>query len=316
MRRVIALVAAGALLVGLIAYLPMLNVGAQESTPGPAGPVEVTLQDAAGQEVGTATFEDVENGVRVVAELQNLPPGEHGIHVHGVGLCDPAGDEPFAAAGDHFNPVEAPHGAPPAEEELAAPADEPVAHAGDLGNVTIAEDGTGTLDVVSNRFTLGEGATTLAGQSGTALLVHENPDDLTTQPSGDSGPRLACGVIFPSLAGTPAAAAASPAASPADAAAGAGDAGGGETLTVLMGDIFFDPKELTIPADTDVTIVLPNNGAAVHNFVIDEGGIDSGDVAPGDTVELVINLPAGEYEYYCDIPGHRAAGMWGTLIVE
>lgn len=316
MRRIFTLVAASALLVGLIAYAPIVIVGAQEGTPDPAGPVEVTLQDAAGQQVGTAIFEEAENGVRVLAELQNLPPGEHGIHVHGVGICDPAGAEPFASAGEHFNPVDAPHGAPPTEDELAAPADEHVAHAGDLGNVTIGDDGTGTLDIVSNRFTLGEGPTTLAGQYGTALVVHENPDDLTTQPSGDSGPRLACGVIFPSLAGTPVPAAASPAASPADAAAGAGDASGGETLTVLMGDIFFDPKELTIPADTDVTIVLPNNGAAVHNFLIDEGGIDSGDVAPGDTVEFVINLPAGEYEYYCDIPGHRAAGMWGTLIVE
>lgn len=307
MQRVITMVGACALLLaGLTTYLPGPVAGAQEGTPGASGPIEVTLQDAAGQAVGTATLEETEDGVRIVAELQNLPPGEHGIHIHSVGICDAGDDEPFASAGPHFSPVDAPHGAPPTEEEIAATTEEQVAHAGDLGNVTIADDGTGTLDIVSNRFTLGEGTTTLAGEYGTALVVHENPDDLTTQPSGDSGPRIACGVIVASQAGTPVAAEASPAA----------DAGGGESRTVTMNDIFFDPKEIANPADTDVTIELPNNGASAHNFVIDELGIDSGDVAPGTTAEVVINAPAGEYEYYCDIPGHAAAGMVGTLVVE
>lgn len=80
-------------------------------------------------------------------------------------------------------------------------------------------------------------------------------------------------------------------------------------------DIYFEPKEVAIPADTDVTFNLPNDGAAPHNFSIDELNI-SVDQAPGATEQVVINAPAGTYEYYCNVPGHREAGMAGTLIVE
>lgn len=86
-------------------------------------------------------------------------------------------------------------------------------------------------------------------------------------------------------------------------------------VTILSGDIFFEPDEVTIAADTDVTFLLPNEGAALHNFVIDELDIEV-DIDPGAEAEVVINAPAGEYEFYCDIPGHREAGMVGTLIVE
>ena len=79
-------------------------------------------------------------------------------------------------------------------------------------------------------------------------------------------------------------------------------------------DIYFEPKEVTIPANTDVTFTLPNDGVTVHNFSIDALGI-SVDQAPGST-ETVINAPPGTYEYYCNVPGHKAAGMVGTLIVE
>jgi uncharacterized cupredoxin-like copper-binding protein len=95
---------------------------------------------------------------------------------------------------------------------------------------------------------------------------------------------------------------------------------GGETATpavsveVVSQDIFFEPSEVTIPANTDVTVNLPNEGAAPHNFSIDELGIDV-DIAPGATEQAIINAPAGEYEYYCNVPGHKEAGMVGTLIV-
>jgi uncharacterized cupredoxin-like copper-binding protein len=85
--------------------------------------------------------------------------------------------------------------------------------------------------------------------------------------------------------------------------------------TVTSFDIYFEPKEVAIPADTDVTFTLPNNGAAPHNFAIDALGIDV-DQAPGAVEEIVINAPAGTYEYYCNVPGHKEAGMVGTLIVE
>jgi uncharacterized cupredoxin-like copper-binding protein/mono/diheme cytochrome c family protein len=80
-------------------------------------------------------------------------------------------------------------------------------------------------------------------------------------------------------------------------------------------DIYFEPAEITIPANTDVPFTLPNDGAAAHNFSIDELGI-SIDLPPGSTEETVINAPAGTYEYYCNVPGHKEAGMVGTLIVE
>ncbi|MDQ3412891.1 MAG: cupredoxin domain-containing protein [Chloroflexota bacterium] len=83
-----------------------------------------------------------------------------------------------------------------------------------------------------------------------------------------------------------------------------------------MVDIAFVPTELTIPADTEVTILLPNTGAALHNFNIDELDIHSTDAVAGETLSVTINAPAGEYEFYCDIPGHQAAGMIGTLTVE
>jgi plastocyanin len=80
-------------------------------------------------------------------------------------------------------------------------------------------------------------------------------------------------------------------------------------------DIYFDPKELTIPAGTDVTVTLPNEGVTLHNFSIDALGI-SVDIGPGETKTVTINAPAGSYEYYCNVPGHREAGMVGTLTVQ
>ncbi|CAN5768526.1 hypothetical protein BH23CHL4_BH23CHL4_18610 [soil metagenome] len=94
-----------------------------------------------------------------------------------------------------------------------------------------------------------------------------------------------------------------------------GEAGVASAYTIESHDIFFVPEELEIPADADVTIELPNLGSAPHNFSIDELDI-SVDLAPGETKEIVINAPAGEYVFYCNIPGHREAGMVGSLIVS
>jgi plastocyanin len=111
---------------------------------------------------------------------------------------------------------------------------------------------------------------------------------------------------------TPGVAGATPAGGEEQAAA---EQGAGEALVVESYDIYFEPEELSIPADTDVTVQLPNDGVTLHNFSIDELGI-SVDIEPGATQETVINAPAGEYEYYCNVPGHKAAGMLGTLTVE
>jgi nitrite reductase (NO-forming) len=93
--------------------------------------------------------------------------------------------------------------------------------------------------------------------------------------------------------------------------------------TIGAYDIYFDPKEVTIPADTDVRVNLPNHGATLHNFSITDhknenlpfDPIDI-DIAPGKTEQVTINAPAGAYYFFCDIPGHEAAGMWGTMTVE
>ncbi|MEA2585086.1 MAG: hypothetical protein QOF33_3171 [Thermomicrobiales bacterium] len=111
--------------------------------------------------------------------------------------------------------------------------------------------------------------------------------------------------------------AASQAASPVASPAVSGDAGAATTtaLTVELHDIFFDPKEITIPANTDLTITLVNKGAAPHTFDVDALNVHSGEVAPGATATVTINAPAGDYEFYCAIPGHKQAGMVGTLHV-
>ena len=109
----------------------------------------------------------------------------------------------------------------------------------------------------------------------------------------------------------------SPAASPeAPAVAeGGGGAGAPTTFTVDMVDIAYAPTELTIPANTEVTINLPNKGAAVHNFVIDELNVKSEDAPGGAQTSVTFSAPAGEYQFYCSQPGHKEAGMVGTLIV-
>ncbi len=98
-----------------------------------------------------------------------------------------------------------------------------------------------------------------------------------------------------------------------EAAAGADSA---DSVEISMVDLAFEPSDLTIPADTDATIVLTNNGAAPHNFYFDDLDTHSGTLRPGDTETLTVNLPAGTYTFYCNVPGHRQAGMVGTLTVE
>ena len=141
-----------------------------------------TLQSASGAAAGSATFSQVADGVRVVARFQGLPPGVHGIHVHAVGRCD-APD--FMSAGGHFNPTGKKHGLKGSDG----------GHAGDLSNLTIAPDGAGSIDSIARGATLGAGPAALLGGNGTALVVHASADDEVTDPTGNSGGRIACGVL-------------------------------------------------------------------------------------------------------------------------
>jgi len=140
----------------------------------------VVLSTADGTVVGTVTFTETEDGVRMVAELQGVEgAGMHGIHVHEAGECS-APD--FKSAGGHFNPEGTDHACPPALPR----------HAGDFGNIEVGEDGAGILTLTSDLVTVAPGPTSVVGK---AVILHAGADDCASQPSGAAGARLACGVV-------------------------------------------------------------------------------------------------------------------------
>jgi Cu-Zn family superoxide dismutase len=140
------------------------------------------LKTPRGEPAGTARFWQTGEDVRVLAEVRGMPAGAHGIHLHAVGRCE---GSDFTSAGGHFNPANRKHGLQNPEGP----------HAGDMPNIQVGADGTGRLDYVSRAVTLGAGPTSVFDQDGTALVVHAGPDDQRTDPAGNSGGRIACGVI-------------------------------------------------------------------------------------------------------------------------
>ena len=128
---------------------------------------------------GTVTFTPVADGVQVHAEITGLTPGKHGFHVHEFGDCSAADG---SSAGAHFNPTHQPHAGPDAAAR----------HEGDMGNVEADGSGNAKLDYVDHQISLTNDAKSVIGRS---VVVHTKPDDLKTQPTGDSGARIACGVI-------------------------------------------------------------------------------------------------------------------------
>ena len=143
-----------------------------------------TLVNAAGVEVGRATIVPTVRGTAVLinATLTKLPPGTHAIHVHAVGKCDPPD---FTSAGGHFNPTGKQHGK-----------DNPSgAHAGDLPNFEANAQGEATISYAVPGLTLGDGPDSLFHPGGTALVIHAAADDYKTDPAGNAGARIACGVI-------------------------------------------------------------------------------------------------------------------------
>ncbi len=144
----------------------------------PAGSAIARLRTAAGADVGRAVVSADAGRLRVAITAMAMPPGVHGVHVHTAGRCD-APD--FATAGGHWNPGMTQHGT----RNTAGP------HAGDLPNLTIAADGTGSLSMMLPSGTI-DG---LFDADGSAFVVHAAADDLRTDPSGNSGARIACGVF-------------------------------------------------------------------------------------------------------------------------
>jgi len=153
---------------------------AGDSAAAPAAGVTAAMKDAAGHDLGTLTLSDVSGGIMLMGSLRGLPPGDHGIHLHMTGACEPT----FAAAGGHWNPTNKQHGA-------SNPAG---AHLGDLQNITVAADSTASVHLTSPGGTL-KGQDMLLDADGAAIVIHAKADDYKTDPSGNSGDRIACGAV-------------------------------------------------------------------------------------------------------------------------
>jgi Cu-Zn family superoxide dismutase len=158
-----------------------LLVPALAKDKGPA-PVVVSVQNGQGKNVGTAKLSQVANGVKITLNLHDLTPGEHAIHVHQVAKCDVPD---FKTAGGHFNPDGKHHGLQNPEGP----------HAGDIPNFTADAKGKSKATVIATGVTLSDGPRSVFTAGGTSLVVHAKADDGKTDPSGNSGDRIACGLI-------------------------------------------------------------------------------------------------------------------------
>jgi superoxide dismutase, Cu-Zn family len=164
------------------ALIAAVSISTLTSLPVAAQSAKAALKNADGKDVGSAELTQTPAGVLIKLSVKGLPAGEHAFHVHGVGKCEP----PFTSAGGHFNPRGKKHGIAAAEGH----------HAGDMPNLHVPASGELVVELVNAAITLAKGEpNSLFGNDGTALIIHAGKDDYKTDPTGDAGGRIACGII-------------------------------------------------------------------------------------------------------------------------
>lgn len=171
----------------VISYLSVLflaaacgRFGAMSSNDADNNSATATVHDAKGRELGTLTVSETDGGLLTSGVLRGLPPGTHGIHLHTTGQCV----APYATAGGHWNPTAHQHGF----DNPQGP------HAGDMQNIVAGPDSSAAVNVKTRTGTL-RGTNGLLDADGAAIVVHAGPDDYKTDPAGNSGARIACGVV-------------------------------------------------------------------------------------------------------------------------
>jgi Cu-Zn family superoxide dismutase len=162
--------------------LPVLLCATAAFGQGALPPAHADIVNAQGQKIGTAALALSNGGVRIDLDMTQLPPGVHAIHIHTVGKCE---GPDFITAGGHFNPDMKKHG----KDNPDGP------HAGDLLNITVAANGSAKASLVAPNVALGGGPNSVFHQGGSAIVIHAKEDDYKSDPAGNSGTRIACGVI-------------------------------------------------------------------------------------------------------------------------
>lgn len=164
------------------AAVAALAAGTIASASALAQSANAELVDTDGKVIGNVALTEVGQGVRVFAQAEGVPPGAHAFHIHETGTCE---TPDFESAGGHFNPTGAEHG----WDNPNGP------HAGDFPNVHVQDDGVLAVEYFTDKVTLEEDETSVFDDDGSAIVMHEGADDYQTDPAGDAGARIACGVI-------------------------------------------------------------------------------------------------------------------------